>query len=158
MMPQLVKGGKHTYGWSQVGADGTILIPPEAVEEYGFQGVTNLLLVSGSTRSGGFGVSTLEALQQSPMAVILEKNPQLATFELPEGQAVDFNGHTICWVTFHGDGRIRVPLATLEQYGARPGDKLLVIRGSRLGIGFAVRGPIIEEALKHPELAVFQIQ
>ena len=30
-MPQLVKGGKHVFGWSLVTAGGEVLIPPEAV-------------------------------------------------------------------------------------------------------------------------------
>lgn len=33
-MPQLVKGGKHVFGWSRVGDTGRIIIPPEAMEEY----------------------------------------------------------------------------------------------------------------------------
>jgi hypothetical protein len=33
-MPQLVKGGKHTFGWSRVGKTGRIIIPPEALTEY----------------------------------------------------------------------------------------------------------------------------
>ena len=33
-MPQLVKGGKYIFGWSKVGKEGKIKIPPEAYEEY----------------------------------------------------------------------------------------------------------------------------
>jgi len=39
--------------------------------------------------------------------------------------------------------------------GVKPGDRLLAVRGSRYGLGFVAQGPIYEEALKHPELAVF---
>ena len=30
-MPQLVKGGKHVFGWSKVGNNGVIKIPPEVI-------------------------------------------------------------------------------------------------------------------------------
>jgi hypothetical protein len=43
----------------------------------------------------------------------------------------------------------------LKLYGIEPGDDLLVIRGSGLALGFAVRGPIVEEARNHPELERF---
>ena len=33
-MPRLVKGGKHVYGWSEVGTAGNIAVPDEALEEY----------------------------------------------------------------------------------------------------------------------------
>ncbi len=36
------------------------------------------------------------------------------------------------------------------------GDKLLVIRGSGLAVGFAVKGPIVKVAQKHKEIKVFQ--
>ena len=48
-----------------------------------------------------------------------------------------------------------LPPRALTAYGIQPGDRLLVIRGSNLGVGFGVRGPIIEEANRHPELEVF---
>ena len=41
------------------------------------------------------------------------------------------------------------------EVGVKPGDRLLAVRGSRYGLSFVARGPIYEEALKHPELEVF---
>ena len=34
-MPQLERGGKYVFGWSQVSENGVIVIPGEAVGEYG---------------------------------------------------------------------------------------------------------------------------
>jgi len=48
-----------------------------------------------------------------------------------------------------------VPSETLEAYGISRGDRLLVIRGNGRALGFAVRGPIVEEAERHLELDVF---
>ena len=50
-----------------------------------------------------------------------------------------------------GDGWVTVP----PEVGVKPGDRLLAVRGSRYGLGFVARGPIYEEAVKHPELEVF---
>ena len=44
-MPQLVKGGKHVFGWSLIGPDGAVMLPPEAVDEYGLYGDSELLLI-----------------------------------------------------------------------------------------------------------------
>jgi hypothetical protein len=41
------------------------------------------------------------------------------------------------------------------EVGVQPGDRLLMVRGSRYGLAFVAQGPIYEEALKHPELEVF---
>jgi hypothetical protein len=37
----------------------------------------------------------------------------------------------------------------------QPGDRLLAVRGSGRALGFVARGPIYEEALRHPDLACF---
>jgi hypothetical protein len=39
--------------------------------------------------------------------------------------------------------------------GFQPGERLLVVRGSGLALGFVPRGPIYEEALRHTEIEVF---
>jgi hypothetical protein len=54
------------------------------------------------------------------------------------------------------DGGVIVPPEALARYGVKIGDRLLVIRGSGLGVGFAVRGAIVEEAKCHPQLKVFE--
>jgi hypothetical protein len=40
--------------------------------------------------------------------------------------------------------------------GVAPGDRLLTVRGSCYGLGFVAQGSIYDEALRHPELAVFR--
>ena len=65
-------------------------------------------------------------------------------------------GKPWCWVQLKADGSITVPLKTLEQYGVNTGDRLLSVRGSRLGLAFCVRGPLIAEAKHHSNLALFK--
>jgi hypothetical protein len=79
-MPQLVKGGKHAYGWTRVGEMGRIRVPPEAVAEYGFEDPSKLLILSGSKTSGGFGLAFRDLFSRTPMAAVLHTYPELADF------------------------------------------------------------------------------
>jgi bifunctional DNA-binding transcriptional regulator/antitoxin component of YhaV-PrlF toxin-antitoxin module len=153
-MPQLVKGGKYTYGWSRVGEGGQIVIPPEALQTYHLQESEKLILVPGSRTSGGFSLGSREIVKESPIGTFLFDHPELDECRIAEGEAVTHNGKSYCWVELRHGGFV-LPAGTLERYGIWPGDHLLVIKGSGLALGFAVRGPIVEEARRHPELMVF---
>ena len=153
-MPQIVKGGKYVYGWSKVGEKGKIVIPPEALREYDLMS-ENVILMPGSKRSGGFGLTTATLLKNSPLGSIFEDAPQLAEFKTGEGEILEINGNPYCWVKLH-DGCITVPPKTLRRYGVNPGSYILSVRGSNLALGFPVRGPIIEEAKTHKEIALFE--
>jgi hypothetical protein len=131
-MPRLVKGAKWIFGWVVVGPKRESVIPPEAWREYGFQMGTEAVFTPGSRKSGGFGIST--------PALVAEASGKMGGASLHElGR-----GH-------FGDGCVIVPPEVDVELGAR----LLTVRGSRYGLGFIARGPIYEEALKHPELEVF---
>ena len=154
-MPQLVKGGKHVFGWSRVGGEGRIIVPQEALVEHRLRESEKLILVPGSRTSRGFGLGSRESVSRSPLGEVLEAVPKLGEFRVPAGEAVEYDGKPYCWVELRNGG-ITVPTRTLEEYGIQAGDSLLVIRGSGLAIGFAVRGPIVAEAKRHPELEVFE--
>ena len=154
-MPQLVKGGKHAFGWSRVGDRGRITIPPEAVAEYRLHEFEQLILVPGSRTSGGFGVATPESLKKSHLEIPRDAHPGFEGSGMPEGSISEHKGKPYCRAVLR-QGGFTLPVETLQRYGIGPGDRLLVIRGSGLAVGFAVRGPIVEEARKHPELEVFQ--
>ena len=150
---QLVKGGKHTFGWSLVTDPGTIAIPPEAIAEYGLADGDKLIVVPGSRTSGGFGLSSRESVSGSILGVVLEERPELGEYRVPAGDVIEYQDRPYCWVRFR-HGAIILAAQTLARYGVRIGDKLLVIRGSGLAVGLAVRGPIVQEARKHGELPV----
>jgi hypothetical protein len=132
-MPRLVKGGKWTYGWVVIGLEGKINIPPEAWREFGFQAGDEAVLIPRSRRSSGFAISTPEL-----MAEVSERLEGVTIRVLARGR-------------FAEGGRVTVP----PEVGAKPGDRLLTVRGSRYGLGFVAQGPIYEEALKYPQLEVF---
>ncbi|MGB3903699.1 MAG: hypothetical protein WBB22_02140 [Anaerolineae bacterium] len=73
---------------------------------------------------------------------------------MAEGRTVRVEGRAFCWTTIQEDGYITLPGEALREYGIMPGDLLLSVKGSRLALGFAIRGPLVEEAITHPELEV----
>ena len=153
-VPQLVKGGKHAYAWSKVSNKGKITVPNEALTEYNLLTWDKVILIPGSKRSGGFGVTSAELLEKSALHGILAENPQLAKFQINEGETVEIKGKRYCWVKMNQDGSITVPASTLKEYGINLGDKLLSVRGSCLALGFIVKGPIIDEAKKHSNIKI----
>ncbi len=129
-MPQLAKGGKWVFGWVVVGPQREIRIPPEAYAEYGFQAGEEVVFLAGSRRSGGFGIGRPEKLAQSKIPL--------------ERRAIGRG-------TIGPSGIIALPPET----GIQPGERLLAGRGSGFALGFLRQGPILEEAVNHPELKIF---
>jgi hypothetical protein len=154
-MPQLVKGGKHAFGWSPVGDDGEVALPPDALKEYGFSEVQEVILMPGSRTSGGFVVVAQDALQASRLGGFLKGVLEPGGLSGAEGAIYRAGGRVFYRIMLRG-GRMRIPLETLERFGVKAGDKLLAVRGSGLGLALVVRGPIVREAGKHRELAVFE--
>lgn len=154
-MPRLVKGGKFVYGLSRIGPDGVIVIPPEALNEYDYAEGDKVIVLNGSRRSGGFGLTTKSLLEKSELNVLIKKLPELVSFRIPEGEIIGNQGRLFCWTVIGRDGRIRIPLKALSGYGLAPGKMLAVVRGSYLSIAFIGRGPLLEEAQRHSELEVF---
>lgn len=129
-MPQLAKGGKWVFGWSIVGTNGEAPIPPAAFDEYGFQAGEAVIFLQSSKSSGGAVVARREILtsHQSPL------------FKRAFGEGV-----------IGKNGRVIFP----ARAGFRERERLLVVRGSGWALSFLQRGPIYEEALRHPEIGVF---
>jgi bifunctional DNA-binding transcriptional regulator/antitoxin component of YhaV-PrlF toxin-antitoxin module len=159
-MPQIVKGGKNVFGWSLVQTTGKILIPKEAYNEYEFDGSEKIILLSGSSVSGGFSITSTERLKKKPLEEILSLlvySEEKDTFQVPE---LNLSKHKknryICWVKLDKNGYFILPLKVLNVYGVKLDDKLLVVRGSGHALGFIVRGPIVETAKMHPELKIFK--
>ena len=153
-MPHLDRGGKYVYGWSRVGESGAIAVPEEAMGVYGLKEWDKVVLMSGSRRSGGFALTTPSLLAGTPLSAVLRRFPRLRTFQMAEGRTVRVEGRAFCWTTIQEGGYITLPGEALREYGIMPGDLLLSVKGSRLALGFALRGPLVEEAITHPELEV----
>jgi bifunctional DNA-binding transcriptional regulator/antitoxin component of YhaV-PrlF toxin-antitoxin module len=155
-MSRLVKGGKYVYGWSEVSSEGRVAVPDKALADYSLKPPCKVILLSGSRRSGGFALTTVALLKNSRLSAILDENPQLAGFQLPEGETVTAGTSTYCWVKLNNKGEFVVPVETLKEYGVNLGDRLLVGRGSGLALAFIAKGSIVAEAKKHSGLALFK--
>ena len=154
-MPRLVKGGKWVFGWSKISAEGKIVIPPEPLNEYEIHVSDEMVLMSGSKTSGGFSAVKLSRIENSKLSVLLDKFPELRMSRMP-GDGVLYDRDRVYYRTsVEKGGTISLAAAILAEYGVKTEDRLLVVRGSGLGPGFIVRGPIVEEARRHPELEVF---
>jgi hypothetical protein len=130
-MPQLAKGGKWVFGWVVVGKNCKISIPPEAYTEYGFREGETVLIIRGSRRSGGIGLGRVEKLIKTPLRS-------------------RFIGQT----TIDDGWRVTLP----PEAGILPGERLLVVRGSGLALSFLQCGPIYDEAIRHPEIEIFNVE
>ncbi|MFX1594474.1 MAG: hypothetical protein ACFFBK_00255 [Promethearchaeota archaeon] len=155
-MPQLIKGGKYIFGWSKVGRKGKIKIPPKAYEDYNLKMDKYAIVFSGSKTSGGFGLSSVRILKNTMMKEILEQNTTLANYETQEGEIIKFKNKKYSWVKIREDGTINLSKRTLKAFEINYNDFLLSGRGSGLAIGFIAKGPIFNEAKKHPEIEIFQ--
>jgi bifunctional DNA-binding transcriptional regulator/antitoxin component of YhaV-PrlF toxin-antitoxin module len=154
-MPQLVKGGKYVFGWSRISDKGGIVIPAEAVEEYGLIPGTNVILLSGSKTSGGFIIARKPMLEQSSLDGVFTEYPDLNNFQIEEGKPIEFKKRKYCWVKIRENNMIILGRQTLDAYGIKPGDNLLSGRGSYVGLAMIAKGPIVEHAKTHPELHIY---
>jgi hypothetical protein len=155
-MPQLIKGGKYVFGWTFVHPDGTIIIPPEAQEEYNFKPGENLIVMSGSKTSRGFAITTINKILHTPILNRLKQFPMLYSFRRLKNGYVADGWKIYTWTTLDAGGCFIIHPDILQKYSVKPGDKLIAGRGSRLALAFIKQGTIINEALKHPELQIFK--
>jgi bifunctional DNA-binding transcriptional regulator/antitoxin component of YhaV-PrlF toxin-antitoxin module len=155
-MPQLVKGGKYVFGWSIISEDGGVLIPEEARREYKLNPEETVILIPGSRISGGFSIARKSLLEQSRLSAILTQDSYSDVYSDEGRKTVGANGRILYWTNMQDNGQLSLPTHVLESYGVKAGDYLLVIRGSNIGVGMAAKGPLVEEAKKHPEISVFE--
>ncbi len=154
-MPQLVKGGKYIFGWSAVSNKGVINIPDEAFLEYAFNYDDKGILMSGSKRSGGFGLSSERLLKNTPIEKMLINYPDVLNYQLTEGEIKQINKRIFSWVGINQNRSIKLSESLLKVFNFKINTKLLVGRGSGIALGFIAKGPIYEEAKKHPEIPLY---
>lgn len=140
---------KYAYGWSKVGEDGRIVIPPEAVEEYELEKHKKAIMMPRHKLSGGFTLVVTGLL-----GPILGLDDRYAGLPAAEGEIREIEGKPWCWVSIH-DGGITVPVETLAKYSVYPGDFLLPVREGYVTLAFLVKGPLVKEAKKY-ELSIYE--
>ena len=115
-MPRIVKGAKYIFGWSTVGKDGRIAIPPEAWKEYGFKKGQKAYLLPGSQKSGGFGLSTSSTLKNTQLEAVLQQHSELFKNGSHEGGVITINKRVYSWVMLRQVCCVQIPLDTLAVF------------------------------------------
>ncbi len=129
---RLAKGAKETFGWVIVGENRELVIPPAAWMKYGFKVGDQAIFVSGSKKSGGFGLTNLD---------------------LQEGLSFRFKQDRILgYDKFTKERMVFIP----QTIHVKAGDRLLTVFGSRFALGFISRGPIYQEAIQFTGLDQFK--
>lgn len=144
-MPQVTKGGKYIFGWSIVGDTGLVALPAMAVEEYSIDCEQKVVLFTGSKKTGGFCVTRVGLLQQSPIP-ILNDHPELESYQTAEGTFFSYKGRKYGWVSITKPGLIQLTKEMMDVLQISPGTKLLSIRGSCYAFVMGARGPLLERA------------
>lgn len=95
-MPQLNRGGKFVFGKSLVRSDFSLILPPQAIEEYGICGEGRVYLFTGAKATGGFCVTRKGLLAPSLLGHILRENPDLEEYALAQGAFLPYKGRKYC--------------------------------------------------------------
>lgn len=145
-MPQLNKGGKFVFGKSLVREDGSLCLPPQAVEEYDICCEGRVYLFTGAKATGGFCVTRKGLLLPSKLSHILEDMRDLRDYTIPEGEFVGYKGRSYCWLAVSPGGRLKLTGSMLERQKIAPGDELMCIRSSDIAFTLGHHGPLLERA------------
>ena len=145
-MPQVTKGGKYIFGWSEIKKDLSILLPKMAIDEYNITSEGRVFLISGSKTTGGFVVTKKDLLYNSKIGNILKETPSLRDYTIGEGEFIKYKGRLYCWCNISRSGELQFDEKMLRILEIKIGDKLLSIRSSDIAFCMGVKGELIERA------------
>lgn len=145
-MPQMNKGGKFIFGKSVIQSDGTVQLPPQAVEEYRIAREGAVYLFTGSKITGGFCVTRQELLHPSKLGHILDELPQLLHYTAAPGEFIKYKGRAYCWTPISEEGQIHLTEEMMTFLAVKPGMELLSIRSSDIAFTMGAKGPLLEKA------------
>ena len=145
-MPQLNKGGKYVFGFSEIRNDLTIQLPRQAISEYNITLDGSVILITGSKSTGGFCVTNERLLKTSKLKHILAECTDLATHTLPQYEFVRFKGRGYSWAAISLNGILQLFPTALEYLNLSIGNQLISIRSSNIAFVMGARGPLLERA------------
>ena len=142
-MPQIAKGGKFVFGWSEISPGLQVRIPPQTYREYNLKWKEQ----SDGKQTRRVCVTTKSLLEGSVMGQLFCEHPQLADYQTKVGDLLKYKGRLYGWVSMNGEV-VQLTDNVLKKLGLKIGDRLLSIRGSNIAFVMAVKGPKIEAANK----------
>ncbi len=149
-MPQVARSGKYIFGWSAIGGDLAVTLPPQAVAEYDMAREGRVYLLTGSAQTGGFVVTRRGLLLRSHMGNVLWDRPTLNEYAGAPGIFETVRGRGWCWLPIGDEGRLTLRLDILRVLGLAPGQRLLAIRASDIAFCMGAKGPLIDRAAAFP--------
>lgn len=144
-MPQLNKGGKFVFGWSEIKNDYEVNIPPQAIKEYNIVSEGRVILISGSKATGGVVVSRLSLFENSIFNHIFDKYPDLRTYETNELELLPYKGRLYTWTFITSEGKLKLSKMFLDKLSLSIGNRLMVIRSSDIAFVMGAKGPLIKK-------------
>lgn len=155
-MPQMTKGGKFIFGKSLLREDGSLRLPPQAVEEYQIASEGRVYLFTGSRITGGFCVTRKGLLLPSKLGHILTDMPALMDYTAGEGAFLPYKGRWYGWTAISPDEMLTLSEPAMQFLKLAPGMELLSIRSSDIAFTMGAKGPLLEKAANYPgEIPVF---
>ena len=145
-MPQMNKGGKFIFGKSLIRTDGTLRIPPQAMEEYHIADEGKVYLLP-EVRLPVASASPGKAFSHpSKLGHILDDTPPLLDYSAGSGEFIKYKGRSYCWVEISQEGQILLTKKMMDFLKVRPGMELLSIRSSDIAFTMGAKGPLLEKA------------
>lgn len=145
-MPQLNKGGKFVYGFSEISDEYTVQIPDQALCEYGVTKDNKIIIITGSKTTGGFCVTNKSLLSHSKLKHILDDCISLSNYSIDSGEFIRYKGRGYSWLPISSAGVVRLTKDAMKYLNLVIGDKLMCIRSSDIAFMMGVKGPLIERA------------
>ena len=145
-MPQMNKGGKYIFGKLLIHQDGSLQLPPQAINEYQITEEGKGYLFTGSKITGGFCITRKGLLYPSKLGHILDDLPSLLHYTAKPEVFLPYKGRSYCWITISKEGQIRLSKEMMEFLSVTPGMQLLSIRSSNIAFTMGAKGPLIEKA------------
>ena len=130
--------------------NGSLRLPPQAVEEYRITEEGQVILFTGSKSTGGFCVTRRGLLLPSKLGRILTDCSGLGDGSLPPARLLAYKGRSYCWLPISPEGELSLPQGLMEQLQLTPGLALLAIRSSDIAFTMGARGPLLERARAYP--------
>jgi hypothetical protein len=145
-MPQIRKGGKFVFGWSNIKNDFSIQFPKDAINEYDICSEGKVFLITGSRTTGGFAVSKKTFMEKSIFNNVFLQYNDLGDYKTKEGDFFQYKSRKYTWVIINNEGKIFLNKNILNTLCLNINDKLLSIRSSNIAFMMGVKGPLINEA------------
>lgn len=145
-MPQLNKGGKFVFGFSEISDQYTVQIPEQALSEYGVAKNDKVIIITGSKTTGGFCVTNKLLLEQSKLKHILDDCASLSNYSINSGEFIRYKGRGYSWLSISSSGVVQLTKDAMKYLDLVIGDKLMCIRSSNIAFMMGVKGPLIDRA------------